>query len=120
MNVCLIQILLFLYIMFHFEYKMSTNTITIIVPTTNAFLTMKKQNKKTKQIDIESNTFPNKILPAISQNCSTKRDHSQTKHEVDIATCRNSLSFVKGGFKRLAWCTYKGRIGIDQNNSMCD
>ncbi len=40
--------------MFHFEYKMSTNTITIIVPTTNAFLTMKKQNKKTKHIDIES------------------------------------------------------------------
>jgi hypothetical protein len=26
---------------------------TITVPTTNAFLTMKKQNKKTKHIDIE-------------------------------------------------------------------
>jgi len=98
----------------------STNTITIIVPTTNAFITMKKQNKKTKHIDIESNTFSNKILPSILQTRSTKRDHSQTKHEVDIATCRNSLSFVKGGFKGLTWCTFKGRIEIDQNNLMCD
>lgn len=57
---------------------MSTNTITITVPTTNAFLTMKKQNKKTKHVDIES----------------SKRDHSQTKHEVDIATSRNLLSFA--------------------------